>query len=363
MENSGNSPAKGRDSSAEKTLSPEKTLSLFAASLACGPDTPALARWLLDAAPISAEQRARQEQFSRHTTTRAQLATLQRQGWQLVAITDTRYPRALRQISDPPGLLYCRGNTDLLNQPQLAIVGARHGTPAGCRQASNLARELASQGFVISSGLALGVDGAAHQGALETGHTIAVLAHGPDRVYPSRHRGLAEQMVADGSLLVTEFAPGQAPLPALFPQRNRVISGMSQATLVVEAEIRSGSLVTARLAAEQGREVFAMPGAVHNRFARGCHQLLRDGAEWLESAADVTAIIDAPRADTGESTEQTTSERRHPLLEALGDDTLGLEHLAAQLQLAPAELARQLCALEMAGDVERVAGGYRRTFA
>ena len=339
------------------------TLPLLAASLAYGPDTPGLGRWLQ--APADTDEppavRARRQQLARHATTAARLATLQRQGWDLVAITDARYRSLLRETADPPGLLYCRGDWQLLQQPQLAMVGSRHGTAAACRHASDLARALAAQGFVITSGLALGVDGAAHQGALQSGQTIAVLAHGPDRLYPARHRALADTLVRDGSLLVTEFPPGQAPLPGLFPQRNRLISGMSRATLVIEAALRSGTLVTARLAAEQGREVFAMPGAVHNRFARGCHQLLRDGAEWLECAEDVTAVIAAPHPAPADTTGHRENDTDHPLLRSLGDETLGLEVLAAQTGLSAPELARQLSELELSGAVVRVAGGYRRS--
>ena len=208
---------------------------------------------------------------------------LSQPGNHVVHFQDAAYPALLKQIADPPPLLFVRGDRDYLAQPQLAIVGSRNPTHTGRALAREFAAHLASFGLTITSGLASGIDGAAHQGAIEAGGTtLAVTGTGLDRVYPARHRDLAHR-VAENGALVTEFPPGTAPLAANFPRRNRLISGLSLGTLVVEAALRSGSLITARSALEQGREVFAIPGSIHNPLARGCHALIRDGAKLVES--------------------------------------------------------------------------------
>ncbi|MHB8744379.1 MAG: DNA-processing protein DprA [Sulfuricaulis sp.] len=205
----------------------------------------------------------------------------------LIVWSDPDYPSLLREIPDPPAMLYVLGDRCLLARPQLAIVGSRNPTPMGRDNARAFAANLAGAGLVITSGLALGVDGAAHRGALEAGgKTIALAGTGLDRVYPSAHRDLAHDISRHGAL-VSEFPLATPPRPENFPRRNRLISGLSLGTLVVEAALQSGSLITARLASEQGREVFAIPGSIHSPQSRGCHALIRQGAKLVETAQDV----------------------------------------------------------------------------
>ena len=203
------------------------------------------------------------------------------------------YPTLLQQIPDPPLVLFVNGDVQLLSMPQLAVVGSRHPSKEGLQNARAFASYLASAGLVVTSGLALGIDAAAHQGALEGGRTIAVLGTGPDRVYPARHHELAHRIVQQGGTLVSEFPPGTAPAAENFPRRNRVISGLALGVLVVEAALRSGSLISARLALEQGREVFAIPGSIHNPLARGCHALIRQGAKFVETGQDIAEELGA----------------------------------------------------------------------
>ena len=200
----------------------------------------------------------------------------------ILTLADPAYPPRLAQIPSAPPLLFVRGDLALLSEPQLAIVGSRNPTAGGVQTTRAFAAHLAGLGLVITSGMALGVDAAAHLGALEAGRTIAVLGTGPDRVYPAAHRELAHRIGSEGAL-VSEFLPGVGPQASHFPRRNRTISGLSLGTLVTEAAPRSGSLITARYAAEQGREVFAIPGSIHNPLARGCHALIREGAKLIDS--------------------------------------------------------------------------------
>ena len=205
----------------------------------------------------------------------------------IITCHDPAYPVLLSQLPDPPPLLYVHGSVELLSVPQLAMVGSRNPSRSGQQTAIDFARHLASAGLVITSGLALGIDAASHQGALDVNApTIAVMGTGLDRVYPARHRELALRIAEQGSL-ISEFPIGTSPQPGNFPQRNRIISGLALGTLVVEAAIRSGSLISARYALEQGREVFAIPGSIHNPLARGCHHLIRQGAKLVETAEDV----------------------------------------------------------------------------
>ncbi|MFT0532727.1 DNA-processing protein DprA [Castellaniella hirudinis] len=208
----------------------------------------------------------------------------------LLTLADPHYPKALLQLNDPPPVLFAHGLLDCLNRPLLAIVGARSATPEGLRNAHDFARHLARQGWCVVSGLASGIDGAAHHGALDAGPagggTIAILGTGIDRVYPASHRDLAHRLVAHG-LMLSEFPLGAQGLPFHFPQRNRIVAALSQGILVVEAAARSGSLITARLAGELGREVFAIPGSIHSPLTRGCHALIRQGAKLVESAQDI----------------------------------------------------------------------------
>ncbi len=296
----------------------------------------------------------------------ARLNALREQGWSLLALGDPDYPPLLAELPDAPGVLFVRGDSSCLCSPQLALVGARGASPEGLGHARRFARKLAGAGFVITSGLARGVDAAAHEGALETGRSLAVLPGGPDRVYPASHAGLAERLVAAGGALVTEFPPGIRPLRASFPQRNRIISGLSLGTIVVEAALRSGSLITARLAAEQGREVFAVPGSLNNPMSRGCHRLLRDGANWLESLEDIQQVFPAltlmaeGAADRDTAAEDTADAPpdRHPLLAHFVSGVNTPDQLAERSGLPAAELAGTLTELELDGRIVRIPGGY-----
>lgn len=294
-------------------------------------------------------------------TLTATLESLAARGWHWLALGDDDYPPLLADLDDAPGVLAVRGDPVTLATPQLALVGARNASADGLDNAHRFARVFAGAGFTVTSGLALGVDGAAHQGALAApGRTVAVLGCGPDRIYPRRHAGLAERIVEAGGALVTEFAPGAGPLGRHFPMRNRVISGMSLATIVVEAALRSGSLITARTAAEQGREVFAVPGSLHNPLSKGCHRLLRDGANWLESVEDVLAAFGDFRRVIEDS--PALSVDRPGLLRYFTGGVNDLDALCQRSGLPMSELADQLAELELEGRVRRVAGGYQARF-
>lgn len=332
---------------------------LLACSLAWGANTPGLARWLASPADNRPEEPAATSQRLIQQGAVARWADwLAQHDWQLLHPGHRHWPRLLDTLEDPPGVLFVRGDPSLPGDTQLAMVGARQASPEGCRHARAFARSLAATGMVITSGLALGIDGAAHRGALEQGRTLAVLAHGPERLYPARHAGLATDIVRAGGALVTEFPPGTPPLRALFPQRNRLIAGMSLATLVIEARERSGSLVTARLAAELGREVFAMPGAIHNPFSRGCHRLLRDGANWLESLEDVAALVPelAGLADNGTAPAPAAT----GLLTHFRDGINRIDALQQRSGLTAQALACELARLELTGQISRAANGYIR---
>lgn len=267
------------------------------------------------------------------------------------------------EISDPPPLLFVIGNPDLLQQSQLAMVGSRNPSVDGRENAQAFARELVNQGLVITSGLALGIDAAAHQGALAgDGLTIAVTGTGLDRVYPARHRALAKEIAARGAL-VSEFPIGTPALAENFPRRNRIISGLSLGTLVVEAAPQSGSLITARLAAEQGREVFAIPGSIHNPLARGCHQLIRQGAKLVESVADILEEIHvtyAPKASVTQDNSQTTpdlDDNSLILWSNLGSAPTSVDTLVSRSQLTTEQVSSILLIMELQGWVTSAPGG------
>lgn len=303
----------------------------------------------------------------------AALAWAQTPGHSLVGLDDPLYPPLLKTIANPPLLLYVRGNPALLSEPQLAIVGSRNPTPGGREAADGFAEHLARSGLVITSGLALGIDGAAHEGALKAGGaTIAVMATGADRLYPGRHRNLAERIVKEGAL-ITEMPLGTQPLPALFPQRNRIISGLSLGTLVVEAALRSGSLITARLAMEQAREVFAIPGSIHNPLARGCHQLIRQGAKLVESVKDIleelapqlSAVLrsdDVPAIFGAQAADADGLDGDYrKLLENMGFDPVSIDQLVERSGLTAQEVASMLLILELSGHIGSRPGGlYQR---
>ncbi len=233
-----------------------------------------------------------------------ELAWLTQDDTYLITISDANYPGLLREIPDPPPLLYVRGDHIVLGRPQIAIAGSRNPTAAGCENAHAFATALSNAGLVVTSGLALGIDACAHRAALAVhGPTIAVAGTGLDRVYPSQHRGLAHKIARRGAL-VSELPLGSAPRRENFPRRNRIISGMSLGVLVVEAALQSGSLITARLGAEQGREIFAIPGSIHSPVARGCHALIRQGAKLVESATDVLEELGALVRSVSDATAQ-----------------------------------------------------------
>ncbi|MBB3048629.1 DNA processing protein [Litorivivens lipolytica] len=289
----------------------------------------------------------------------AQLQALASMGARILPYMDEGYPALLREIPDPPPLLYVAGRTELLAQPQLAVVGSRNASRGGLALAESFASDLAGRGLCITSGLAWGVDSSSHQGALKAGgDTIAVLGTGIDVPYPRRNLRLYHDILERG-LLVSEFPPGSPPRREQFPQRNRVISGLSLGVLVVEAAPRSGSLITARFALEQGREVFAIPGSIHNPLARGCHRLIREGAALVESAAD---ILEAwvgwlPPAlaelESSNAKPPTLEPGQQHLLNALGFDPLPLDRLSDQCRVAVDELLPELLALELEGWVEQ----------
>jgi DNA processing protein len=277
-----------------------------------------------------------------------------------IALGDPRYPPALLESPDPPLLLYARGRMELLRQPAIAIVGSRNPTPQGLQNARAFAAHLSGAGWVVVSGLALGIDGAAHEGALAGGGTtIAVVGTGLDVDYPTRHRALAQTIARDG-LLLSEFAIGTPSLAANFPIRNRIIAGLARGTLVVEAAVQSGSLITARLAAEAGREVFAIPGSIHSPQARGCHALIKQGAKLVDSAADIVEELAPPRQRptvmSGAPLSSSPAASKDPVLDALGFDPIGLEALVARTGRSASELSARLLDLELEGRVARLPG-------
>jgi DNA processing protein len=292
-------------------------------------------------------------------------------GHRLLTWSDRDYPYLLREIPDPPLLLFVAGRAEAVGGLQLAVVGSRNPTPTGRENARDFARHLAGCGLTITSGLARGVDGAAHRGALEAGgDTVAVCGSGLDRTYPPAHADLAAEIMDRGAL-VSEFFPGTPPRRENFPRRNRLISGLSLGVLVVEAGLRSGSLITARMAGEQGREVFAIPGSIHNPLARGCHQLLRQGARLVESGADVLSELGAlaaaglaapgPAGTAPEPPPAAPAEEPDPayqaLLEACGYEPVTAEILVQRTGLTAAEVSSMLLILELQGRLESGPGG------
>ena len=271
----------------------------------------------------------------------------------LVAWGEDAYPEMFTQIPGPPLMLYVNGDIDALHLPSLAIIGSRNPTQGGVRNAHDFAKHLASRGFSIVSGLAQGIDAAAHQGALDAGgKTVAFVGNGIDRVYPAVNRKLAHAIVESGAL-VSEYRLGASPERWHFPERNRLISGLSLGTLVVEAARRSGSLITARLASEQGREVFALPGSIHSPLARGCHQLIRQGAKLVETADDILAELGSLTGHMLETVDDDYCElRKH-----LSFDPLGIDELAKQSGLTIDQLSSMLLILELHGEVESLSGG------
>jgi DNA processing protein len=290
----------------------------------------------------------------------------------IVTADSTDYPPLLAHLDDAPSVLFVRGDVGCLRLPQLAIVGSRNPTPAGRETAESFAAHLARTGLTVTSGLALGVDAAGHRGALKAGgKTIAVCGTGLDIIYPREHESLAQQIASSGAL-VSEFAPGVQATRLNFPRRNRLISGLSLGTLVVEAALRSGSLITARLAAEQGREIFAIPGSIHNALSKGCHQLIRQGAQLVETAQDIfdelaplaATLLDTPlpalirqNTDRAEVFSTPLDKDYKILLDAVGFEPAGVDLVIHRTGFKADEVASMLLILELQGLIESYPGG------
>ena len=302
------------------------------------------------------------------TAVETDLAWLKQPDNRLIRITDAAYPPLLAAIADPPPLLFVHGDADYLLQPQLAVVGSRNPSRDGIALAEDFSAYLSACGLTVCSGLAAGIDAAAHRGALRgAAGTVAVTGTGLDRVYPAQHRELAHR-IADNGALVSEFAPGTPPLASNFPRRNRIISGLGMGTLVVEAALRSGSLITARQALEQGREVFAIPGSIHNPLARGCHALIRQGAKLVESGSDILeelsgrfnplpeATADSKPTAASQAAAELAAEYRD-LLDAMGYEPVCVDQLVARSGLTPEEVSSMLLLLELEDKVHSGAGG------
>ncbi|HEV8107583.1 MAG TPA: DNA-processing protein DprA [Burkholderiales bacterium] len=291
-------------------------------------------------------------------------------GRAIITLADEAYPRSLLEIADPPALLYAAGRIDLASRPALAIVGSRNASAQGERNAESFARALSDAGLTIVSGLALGIDAAAHRGGLAgASSTIAVLGTGIDVAYPQRNAALASEIASHG-LLLSEFPPGVPPAAHNFPRRNRLISGLAQGCLVVEAALASGSLITARAAADQGREVFAIPGSIHSPLSKGCHALIKSGAKLVESAEDVLAELAGFRPSGFASTVSRPREAAASggpaaaepgLLHYMGHDPVDVDSLCSRAGLSAEQVASQLLRLELDGRVASLPGGlYQR---
>lgn len=276
----------------------------------------------------------------------------------VVALGDANYPPWLHEIADAPPILYVIGRVDLLSAPSLGVVGSRNATERGMRDAREMSRTLSDAGLAIVSGLALGIDAAAHEGGLAgASSSIAVMATGADKIYPKRNAALAQRLAEQGAL-VTEFPLGTPPLPHNFPERNRIISGLARGVLVVEAALESGSLITARRALGQNREVFAIPGSVHAPLSRGCNHLIANcGALLVQSAADILAELNMPCPAPNEGEAARLAPAQAALLDAMGFAPVTVDQVASSLRRSVAEVAASLCELEIAGAIASAAGG------
>ena len=316
------------------------------------------------------------------STVEASLKWAEQDDCRLMILTDEDYPLLLAEGMSPPPILFLRGNAQLINQAMIAIVGSRHATPQALQTAEQWGYEIAESGFTIVSGFADGIDSAAHRGALRgKNSTIGILGTGIDRVYPAKNRELAHQMAKKG-LLVSEFPLGTAPQAAHFPRRNRIIAALGRATVVIEAAEKSGSLITARLANEFGRDVMAVPGSIYNPQVKGCHRLIRDGAKLVTNAAEILeeyqqttptqTFFSLPVPSSQRQPEKNTPTTTHTeqnvynaepsdLLTAMGFDAVHPDELVQKLHMHPADLYEQLLTLELAGQIASVAGGrYQR---
>ncbi len=311
----------------------------------------------------------------------AGLKWLEQENASILTLDDDRYPSMLKNIPDAPPVLYVLGSPEILKQPQLAIVGSRNPSHAGIDIAHDFAAYLTSMGMAVTSGMALGIDAAAHQGALDSMHkgtfghgfTVAVTGTGLDRIYPANNRDLAHDIAKNG-VLVSEYAPGTPPLPGNFPRRNRIISGLSMGVLVVEAALQSGSLITARLASEQGREVFAVPGSIHHPLAKGCHALIRQGAKLVETAEHILEELGGFVAMVEENNSlQQKSDLKHEIvsnsslnvdeeykqvLKCVDFEPTSVDKVVERSGLTADAVCSMLLVLELQGYVKALSGGY-----
>lgn len=282
----------------------------------------------------------------------------------LLKLTDHHYPKILKEISDPPTLLFAKGNLSALDYSGIAIVGSRQASNYGLNNAFNFSKELTQKGFTIISGLAQGVDTKAHQGALDsTGYTIAVMGTGIDKVYPYRNRALAKAIENTG-LLLSEFPLGSKPMPYHFPRRNRIISGLSLGIIIVEASLKSGSLITARLGLEQGREIFALPNVVHSPLSKGCNFLIKQGAKLIESTDDILEELSAPILLKESTPEKIITKRleisSQNLVQFVGYEITSAHNIMKSSGLSAKAVNCQLIDLELKGQIKSVPGGYMR---
>jgi DNA processing protein len=288
----------------------------------------------------------------------------------VLTLGDAEYPKALLEIADPPLMLYVKGRAELLSRSSLAIVGSRNATAQGIANAEKFSEVMSEAGLTIVSGMALGIDTAAHHGSLRCSHkinagsTVAVIGTGADIVYPARNRTLAHR-IAEAGCIVSEYPLGMPAVAANFPRRNRIISGLACGVLVVEAAAQSGSLITARMALDQGREVFAIPGSIHSPLSKGCHQLIKQGAKLVESAQDILEELGhfalSPQTTMPAGSSAATNPETHPLLTVMGFDPVDINLLAERVTLDISALNAQLLTLELEGLIEMLPGGiYRR---
>jgi DNA processing protein len=274
----------------------------------------------------------------------------------LITLADADYPPQLLQVPDPPPLLYVKGRRELLAAPSLAVVGSRNATPQGVSNAEQFSKSVSDAGLAIVSGMALGIDAAAHRGGLAgAGSSIAVVGTGLDIIYPPRNKEIALRLAREGAV-VSEFPLGTPAIAANFPRRNRIISGLARGCLVVEATLNSGSLITARLAGEQGREVFAIPGSIHSPFSKGCHALIKQGAKLVDSAADILEEL-GWRAPTATNDDQGQTAPTDPLMDAMGFDPVAVDTLATRTRQSAEEVSTRLLTLELEGRVASLPGG------
>jgi DNA processing protein len=319
---------------------------------------------VLQSAGLSAGQAAKLKNFE-WSSIEKELEWAEQEAHCIISLEDSQYPVLLRNISSPPIVLFVKGKVEVLHNPQLAIVGTRHPSPIGKENAYQFSHYLASCGLTITSGLALGVDGASHEGALKAGATIAVLGTGIERIYPTRHMDLANRIIESGAL-VSEFPLGALPQPENFPRRNRIISGLSLGTLVVEAALKSGSLITAHYAMEQGREVFAIPNSIHHTQAKGCHHLIQEGAKLVEKGEDILeelsslykVVSDANKIPNRRK--EGLDEDHQALLNCIGESATPCDLVMERIDLPYELVSTMLLQLELHGFIEAVGGGYLR---